>query len=196
MNIVEAIQLFKKGDPRSFDYFYNRYKVDLIYHANERVGADFGEDIVHDAFIKLWLDRRKIKEIHPGTIKTFARQLVNWGCYDFLKKKRVNKTHGEQWMKIFCEDVDPFPSRSDYLENYEHKVKPAVDRLNKKMRDTVFMYFFEEMKQKEIESSLGIPLITIHRYLKQGKQLIRQILETGRCQLPAEKPSCITAQNN
>lgn len=76
---------FKDGDERVLSSYFERHARQLLLFAYRRVSDEFvAEEVVQDAFVKLWASRQRLKsEAH---IKSFLYLTTRNACIDYLRR--------------------------------------------------------------------------------------------------------------
>ena len=83
--------LFKKGDEKSFAFFFDLYFNQIVGFCTEFIkDRDKAKSIAQEAFLKLWLNKEKVQKLNG--IKAFLYTSAKSDCLNlFRHKKVVNK---------------------------------------------------------------------------------------------------------
>ena len=93
---------------------------------------------------------------------------------DYLRKKKIRDlfdifdTNDEK--DKFLNDI-PDKVKADYTELHW-----AINKLPEKLRVTIILFYFYDMKEKQVAESLGIPVGTVKSRLNQAKKSLRKEL--------------------
>lgn len=159
------------GDRRSFDRIYDLYASRLFAFSLEycKSKAD-AEDVVQDVFIKLWLNRARIK--NTDSVKSLLFAMSRNALIDSWKS-RIAMEYGSytEANAVGSEDV----SEQEYFE-LETLVNGYIDRLTPTQRDVVRMSRFEHKGHREIAEHLDLSVQTVKNALSQGLRILRQNL--------------------
>ena len=165
------VQSALDGDEKSFRFLVEFYK-GFVYSIAYRFvfNKEDAEDISQDVFIKLWKNRKKIKDHRK--LNTYLYKIVVNRCLNY-KRKRIRKVQLD-------ENIE---SASDPVVHYEKKHKKeeivnALMKLKKHERIILLLHVVGEKSQKEIGEIMGksrksIELI-IYRARKKLKEYIKR----------------------
>ena len=118
------------------------------------------EDILQETYTTAFtrFDRLKSKDSFKAWIISIAKNK----CIDYFRKRRD---------EVSLEEVpEQELGQSRFGLTEPSDVQDAVERLADKDREILLLYYFEEMKQSEISSRLGIPLGTVKSRLNTARR--------------------------
>lgn len=162
------IENLMKGDRSSFDRLYHMYAGRLyafsLQFCKDKADA---EDIVQDVFIRLWLNRARIKNTDSlkNLIFTMARNALIKAWRAKLENRFSNYSEAGN---LASEDT----SEQEYAE-LEALVNGCIDRLPRTQREVLRMSRFESKCHSEIADSLGLSVQTVKNALSQGLRSVR-----------------------
>ena len=163
---------FKKGDERAFEYVYKRYAGELGYFARQLVGErEPAQEIVDDAFLKLWSARAGIQ-----ISRAILYNTVRWGCFDYIEQKRKLAGGQIRFLDTVERDVQAI---DEHLENLMDKAEmfkllhEEITKLPPQMRATIQLSF-QELSLSEISEVLHCTKKTV---LNQRLKAIRRLKE-------------------
>ncbi len=152
--------IFKEYYPR-LSYFASN-----ILMQNSQV-----DDVVQDAFIKLWQKREQISG--PAAIQSFLYTVVRNSCLNILKHDKVIKRHEG----VFEENVDGKDPINTMIEaEVLHRVNDAVNSLPERCRKVIHLSYFEKKRANEIAAELNVSLNTVKTQKRRGLQLLRLLV--------------------
>ena len=115
---------------------------------------------------------------------TWLKVLRHWGRYDEAKEFEpwltaicVNTYRDRlrrlQRLPLFRELPEELaaPEQTDYSDLHR-----AIDRLPEKLRITVILFYFHDMKESQVAESLGIPPGTVKSRLNNARKILRKEL--------------------
>ena len=128
------------------------------------------EDIVQEAFLKLWMKR---DEIHiEGSVEAFCVTTVKNLFYDQQRKRRpMTADYSPEQLQIaHNESTD----RTLEAKNETGIVMQLIDRLPKEQRQIMTMRDIEDMDYKEIVRQTGLTSVNVRVQLSRARKQIRQ----------------------
>ena len=150
-------------------------KVFLPYHAKlyriaYRIVQDAAnaEDIVQDAFIKLWNKREDMQNI--DNTEAFAIIILRNTCLDFLRKTK-NGQHSNYDM-----DIPETVSLSEQMEIQDdaNRVKLLISKLPDQQRQVLMLKHWDGYSDEEIVQATGISPGNIRVILSRARKTIRE----------------------
>ena len=167
----------QKGDAESFGVLVERYEAKLLRYGRKFLsnGADV-EDLVQEVFIKSYVN---IKSFDPGL------KFSPW-IYRIAHNVFVNAVRSKVRMPVFSFDLDlifPQPIAPETADEEAHRahtrkmLDECLDKIDPKYRETLVLYFYEDMSYKEIAEVLQIPVSTVGVRIARGKTVLKNILK-------------------
>src|SRR5688572_17382510 len=96
---------FQNGDERGFEFFFREYYPALCFYAGRFVyDRSLAEDLVADAFVKLWQRRNAFDE--PKLIRSYLYASVRNASINEFRHREVEKVHAERYRYMFKEEMD------------------------------------------------------------------------------------------
>jgi RNA polymerase sigma-70 factor (ECF subfamily) len=131
------------------------------------------EDIVQDAFLKLW-ERPGLWQADKHTAFTtwFHRIVVNQ-CLDFAKKKRPLQLIDDSWIE------DERQTHEDALIDREKQrlLEREIARLPERQRTALNLCFYEALSNKEAAEVMGVRLKALQALLMRAKTKLKEDLK-------------------
>ncbi len=172
----EIISRIRTGDRKAYEELYRRYYPLIFDFARNIVKNDIeGQDITTETFIKIWLQKDKLKE--GGDIKAFLYTITRNACFDHLRsKQRRNASHGEiLYLSNEMEILNDFASID--LNLIEKKViqdiNSRIEKLPPKCRQVFKLIFFQGKKILEVAKQLGISPRTVQNHKTSAIRQLR-----------------------
>jgi RNA polymerase sigma-70 factor (ECF subfamily) len=170
---AELIARCKKGDIKSYELLYCRYRL-AMYHTCLRIVINIAdaEDILQDAFMDAFTNLDKIKnmEAFAGWLK---RIVINKSI-NFIKR------HKRNWLELEAADTDEIEVSETFDElEFSTKIEAvtkALNMLNDKYRAVINLHVFEQMSFEDIAALMEIPSATVRSQYLRGKQKVLTII--------------------
>ena len=165
---IQLIRNFKKGSEQAFEGLFKKYHRPLyafIYSLTK--SKEDTEEIVQNAFIKVWENKALFKEEYP-----FESYLFKIAKNDFLNytRKKINRRIFEQHFEIFSQAVE------DNADSYVlfKETKLMIDNIIKSMpprrREIFTLQKIEGLTRKEISEKLNLSITTVDSHLMKANQ--------------------------
>jgi len=160
---IELIELAKMGDKSAFDEVIRKCVPDLFRIAMSILkNKDDADDVVCDTVVKAYENLYKLKDC--GFFKTWIiRILIN----------QANTAHKRRKKIIYLNDA---PQELRYEDVYclgNEDLSSAIANLNFEFRTVISLYYFQDMKIKDIASALQIPAGTVKWRLSKAKSILQ-----------------------
>ena len=169
------------GDERAFEELVRRHEKNVKGTAFKTTGNTFSaEDAAQDAFVSAWLnldtlsDREKFGSWVCSIAKNHARNLV-----------RKYKNAAADISLSLLEEVDLTGSDESGLYELlssasigeaerDSRLHEALETLSEKIRETVYLHYFEGLSIADIAQSLSLPAGTVKWRLCEGRRQLRK----------------------
>lgn len=161
---VKQIAEISEGNQKAFQSLVYEYSDSLLAFSIGFVRKyEIAEEIVSDAFVSLWNQRKRISEIRD--LKSYLYILVRNGSISYLRKM-----HGRK--EICIDDIQEFhmlpvtgPETEDITEDILNQINKAIDQLPPKCKMVFTLAKIQGMKYKEISEILDISVKTINNHI-------------------------------
>lgn len=176
---VETIRLAQAGDEAALTELVTSqqnyvYSIAMGVFRNPEDAAD----ATQDAFLHLF----RVLPSYRGETRftTWLYRVVMNLCYDELRrrKRRPAPTEdGEESLTQIPETATwADPEQDVSRTETQLRVRAALDQLEDPYRLPLILYYFEELKYREIAEITGLPLNTVKSHIYRGKARLAQIL--------------------
>lgn len=189
---------FIRGKEDCFKSLFYQYHPELCRYGT-RITADeeLTRDTIQELFIKLWLNRSELPEVHA--VKSYLfRCLRN----DLLKKMRTHKrvmnglTSGPPGFRpgdaagIIPEVLfspEELITQAETMQIHHTELSQALNKLPKREKEVIYLRFYEELPYAEIADIMRISYQSVMNYLYQGfarlknNHRLRQLVEHSLC---------------
>lgn len=117
---------------------------------------NLSEDVVQESFLKVINKAPGLKDTR--NMKAWMKTVARNTAYDFLKKNKKYHHISDSNLVMVMEVASTGTDVADQVEEQirDEVLHEALNQLNKKYRDVLFLYYIENMPHKEIAKELGI----------------------------------------
>ncbi|NCT10608.1 MAG: RNA polymerase sigma-70 factor [Flavobacteriia bacterium] len=129
---------------------------------------DLAEDIIQDAFVKIWEDCDKVVF---DTVKSYLYTISNNLFLNIMKHNKVVQNH--QKIKVDETSIES-PEFLMLSEEFLIKLEKAIADLSEKQRDVFLMNRIEKMKYKEIAEKLEISQKAVEKRMHEALLVMRE----------------------
>lgn len=173
-NDTILIEKLREGDEMAFKVLFEKfgtrlYQFSLRYlHDREDV-----EDLLHDVFLKIWLNRQTLKT------DTSFRSYLFTIAYNNIRQRFLKRCREERYIRRFAEEyLDPDEEdQTDYMLLVQ-KHQEAVSLLPPKRQEIFNLRYKDELKNHEIAGKLGLSEQFVKNQLSIARKfVIRRIRE-------------------
>lgn len=167
----QLVDEVKNGNVEAFEILVKRYSGKIMAFVFRILRDKYlSEETVQDAFFSLY---RSINRV--DTQRKFSSYL-----YKIAKNKAIEKLRTRKNELALNEEIAGGISDNIYEKIIKSenraRIRKAVDELDKKYKDPVNLYFFENLSYDQIAGKLSIPVNTVRTRLKRGKEALRKKL--------------------
>ena len=132
---------------------------------------EVAKDIVHDAFLTLWSNRKRLNPVYP--VKSYLFTLAQNCALNYLRHLRV-VTGNEQTVTELLE------AANEELDDYEKRVvrlEEKLAQLPEKQREVLVKCVVEGKKYKEVAEELDITVNTVKTHITRALKFLRDELQ-------------------
>jgi RNA polymerase sigma-70 factor (ECF subfamily) len=130
---------------------------------------DEAEEVVQNAFYKLWEQKEKMEQIQ--SISAYLNRMVYNDCMNYLKHQKVKATH-QAFTMHHISDISDDGIEKRTLE-FEHRLDTALNEMPEQCRTIFQMSRFEDMKYREIAEKMGLSVKTIENQMGKALRLMK-----------------------
>lgn len=134
--------------------------------------TETGEDMVQEAFVKVWRHLHEGKEIE--NLKSYLYMAVRNECVGYLRQRK-NIAQDEELAEIpdvSDEDID--------TSERDARLWRAIDRLPERCREIFLMSKRDGMSGEEIAAELGLSIKTVKNQMTKAYERLRSELTSSR----------------
>lgn len=169
---IQLIEQVGKGDKNAFAHLVHRH-TQRFYAAAFRVvlNKDDAEDVVQDAFLKLWDGRAKWKSGKGAKFTTWFYRIVYHQALDHIAKKRSGKM---QQMPEYLQSDDPAADAVLWQGQRGDAVGEALAELPERQRTAMILFYAEDLSQKDVAEVMGITPKAVESLTGRAKQTLKE----------------------
>lgn len=163
-------QKFKSGDRQAFLTLYDQYFPVLFRYCRQITpDTQLIEDTIHDLFITLWNRRHYLGEVQSiqSYLITSARRLI---------VQQLKKDSGEE----LTDNLSTAPFELIIGATVECDLAQALQELNEKQREVLFLKFYNNLSYQEISEVMNLRLDTVYKIAKRSLGKLRKKLTVAQ----------------
>ena len=155
----------KHGDDQAIEDFVRKYYPMILRYCHLHIqDTSYAEDLTQETFVRFFRTLNQYQ--HYGKAANYLYVIAGNLCRDYHKKPEV----------IPMEELPEQPVNQMEALDLRMDVHRALEQLSPELREVTFLYFFQELKQKEIARILGIGLPLVKYRIRRAKELLEQLI--------------------
>ncbi|MDR3364267.1 MAG: sigma-70 family RNA polymerase sigma factor [Clostridiales Family XIII bacterium] len=174
----------QKGNPKAFEELCAREAERIFMTAFGILGnRSDAEDAAQETILKIYQHIGSLKD--PAAVDVWIMRIARNVCYDMLAGTIPEKNildFDEAAGQIAEEDMAFIPEQYAVDSDLRKQLMEIVMGLPKKRRETIFMYYYDDMSTKEIASLTGTNVNTVTANLARARGMIRKVLDEQEAQ--------------
>lgn len=165
------IHRMKNGDDAAIETFVRKYYPVILRYCHLHLSdKSYAEDATQEVFARFFRTLNQYQ--HYGKAQNYLYVIAANICRDFYRNPQEESIEG-----LLEEPVSEMPPLDLRLD-----VHMALEKLPTELREVTILFFFQEVKQKEIAKILGISLPLVKYRIKRAKELLAGYL--GKEEMP------------
>ncbi len=144
---------------------------------------EVAEDLVQDAFIKLWEKRKELHSVDsiPGLLYTIVRN----NCLNYLQKNKLREQYVEAFrfesptQELFIRSFLEEEELKEERLRFQNELERVLTILPDKCREVFELSRFEGLTNKEVAVFMGVTVKTVEKHLAKATKLLREALKKG-----------------
>ena len=169
------ISFIKKGDEKAFALLYDKYWEQLYYIAYKHLqSAQDCEDLVHEVFIDLWKNRKKI-EIR-SSVSNYIFTALKYKIFRLYDAQRVRQNYAKLIASKEPETSNTTEKELSFKELYD-LIEQNIQKLPEKCRLVFKLRKIEEYSVEEVAEKLNISPNTVHNQVTKASKILKQNLK-------------------
>ncbi|WP_422080752.1 RNA polymerase sigma factor [Ulvibacterium sp.] len=174
INEITFVKGLKKGDSKAYTYLVETYHHKLCTYAFGLIGDyDLSQDIVQNVFMKIWRQRKKLKD--DIDLTNYLYKSVYNGFIDQYRKKRpvfsLEKVHIDS-LKVFVQE-----DSENSMERLIVHVKKEIENLPPKCKQAFLLSKQEGLTNIEIAEYLNISTKSVEGHITKAFSILRKTLD-------------------
>jgi RNA polymerase sigma-70 factor (ECF subfamily) len=174
-----ALDACARGDRQALERLYAQESARLLGVAQRLVrDSAMAQDIVHDAFIKIWTGAASFDTSRGsarGWMFTITRHLalnaIRNNAREVQSEDDVEHAEAQATLEGWNETVDSF----DWRVN-PGRIEFCLDQLEPVRRNCVFHAYVDGYSHQEIAQKIGAPLGTVKAWIKRSLNALRECI--------------------
>lgn len=164
------IRKMKQGEETAFDIFVRKYYEDVLkycyYHCPDKESA---EDMTQETFVHFFT---KLSDYHYiGKTKNYLYTIAGNLCKDYFKKIKDIPVEGTKLNDLTESAEYPTEAILNKLT-----IEWALRQLPDELSEVITLYYFQELKLREISDLLQIGLPLVKYRLNQARKQLEELL--------------------
>ena len=177
----ELILAVRGGDRKAFNKLYELHWANLISYASLIAGEKSAKDIVHDVFLKVWLNRANLQD--KETLRPYLMRSVYNMSLNVLRN-----TASVEFVDTYLDNQIDFRAAGelslDKSEIVKHlydrdtalQINQAIDQLPDRCREIFRRSYIDGQSHKDIAVELGITVSTVDNQIYKALKILRSLL--------------------
>lgn len=164
-------------DQTAFSELFDRYSGVAFGLAKRISGSEArAEEIVQDAFMKLWRNPRGFDPTR-ASLSTFLLTLVRNASIDVLRRERPSlPLEDDEGNLLPIATPEASPLERAEMQQLSVRVRTAMLELSEAHRQTVELAYFGALSREEISERMNVPIGTVKSRLKYALDKLRGVL--------------------
>ena len=168
----ELFRQFQEGSWKAFKILFEAYSEQLYLYAAGFLGdREEARDIVQDAFVYLWENRKKIA--YTGSLYSYLLRSVKNSCIDYKMHEKVKEKYIRE-MEYLQDEAEEV---SDNFEESYKRLQKVIDSLPPKCKEIFVLGCVEGYSYKEVATRLGVSVNTVKTQIKLAYKKVKSELE-------------------
>lgn len=168
----ELFRQFQEGSWKAFKILFEAYSEQLYLYAAGFLGdREEARDIVQDAFVYLWENRKKIT--YTGSLYSYLLRSVKNSCIDYKMHEKVKEKYIRE-MEYLQDEAEEV---SDNFEESYKRLQKVIDSLPPKCKEIFVLGCVEGYSYKEVATCLGVSVNTVKTQIKLAYKKVKSELE-------------------
>ncbi|MDR0817227.1 MAG: sigma-70 family RNA polymerase sigma factor [Clostridiales Family XIII bacterium] len=168
------------GERAAFEELYKLKTREILFYTMQHLNSKADvEDVAQEVVIRMYENIGKLKS--PYAFNAWMYRIIKFVCYSHNRKNRHAAAGGSDEELNIIADTDESSSPESSAEHRERSemIFRAITGMPPKQRDSIVMYYYDEMSYKEIAEAMGVSINTVSTNILKGKKTLKKILEAG-----------------
>jgi RNA polymerase sigma-70 factor (ECF subfamily) len=160
----------RDGDPSAFEAFFRAVHAPLVRYATRFVPESSAEDLVQDAFVRIWNGRERIDPAQ--SLKAFAYRTVRNLCLNRIRDVKTRESLLAERYEV-REVADPEAEDVLVGSDLADRLKEWIGDLPDRQREALELSRFEGMSHEQVADAMGVSPRTVNNHLVKALRTIR-----------------------
>lgn len=170
-NEIELILLVTQGDEKAFSLLFYHYKDKLYSYALRLTEEEeLAEEMVQDAFLKIWLNRADLKKI--DSFDAYLYTVIRNKSYNAIKR-RVHEAVILKELSLNMTELQNSTEETVIVNNYQKLLQQVINQLPPQQKLIYDLSRIHGLKHDEIAEQLQISKNTVKVHLVKALHTIR-----------------------
>ena len=174
------IQKMKNGNEEACEWFVKNYYGFIYQYVFLHIhDTYYAEDMTQETFLRFFasLNTYAFRGKTKNYLYSIAGNIIR---NHYKKKKEVLNDKIQESFENHMDNTDIGLNAAQRTDvELRMDIEHAVDSLPDELKETAILFFFQELKQKEIAELLNIKLSLVKYRISRAKKLLSEYLEVG-----------------
>lgn len=169
----ELLELTATGNRDAFQILMERHVKSMLTLAQKVSGnSDDAEELVQDAFLKVWTQAPKWRRDGTAQFSTWLYRVVLNGCLD--RRRRPTWTSLDEAAEL----ADTAPGAAQHLAQSQNRalIQAAMGTIPERQRAALYLHYFSEISAPQAAQVLAISVPAMEALLIRGKRALKKEL--------------------
>lgn len=173
-NEPALLKLIAEGDEFAFRKIFNHYK-DKLFNYTYRITDNEGlaEEIVMDAFLKIWCNREDL--VYINRFDSYLYTIIRNRAFSAIKR-RAQETLIITRLSNISSEYQECTEETVVYNEYQYILKRAINKLPPQQKLVYSMSREEGLKYEEIADQLNLSKNTVKAHLKKALNTLRLVV--------------------
>ncbi|MFN0216805.1 MAG: RNA polymerase sigma-70 factor [Saprospiraceae bacterium] len=165
----QLTQALRSNDEKAFDTMFRAWYAPLVRYAFSFTEGDQdeAEELVQDAFVKLWGQRDKLE--FQNSVKAYLYRMVHNQALNRLRAHRIHDRYTQHQARQMAHEYEPPQDNPELQERF----RKVLDALPAQCRHVFELSRFESLKYREIAEHLDISIKTVETHMGKALRILR-----------------------
>ena len=169
----------RNGNTKCFEELYKRYydKIYALARTTVKNDAD-AEDVLQTTFIKAWQSIKSLED--PAAFNTWLQHITLNECCSLMRKNKPTLSmdeEGEDGEMMQLESDLMLPQQYAERRDLSERLGKIIGELSDVQRETILLYYYEEMSVDEIAQTMDCSAGTVKSRLFLARKAIKTEIE-------------------
>jgi len=168
----KLLERIAEHDQSAFDEIYNSYYERLLFFARKFVSLESAEDILSEAFVKLWARAAQFKSLPE--VEQWLRVTTKNACIDELRKEGRTQKKEEAYLYLMDDrDAHELYFKSALEAELFGKINKEINKLPPLTSRIIKLSFLQGLSVDEIASQLNLSKQVVYNKKSLGIKALR-----------------------